>query len=65
MRGLVRSQVEFPPAIICGIFLIMHLPVHINLGLAETTEMSNVNQYLSSIPGEKVKRFVFICRFAK
>ena len=36
-RGLVKSRVEFPPAQICGVFLIMRSPVHANFRLAEKT----------------------------
>ena len=38
--GLVKSRVEFPPAQISGVFLIMRSPVHANFGLAESTETS-------------------------
>ena len=38
--GLVKSQVEFPPAQIRRFFLIMLSPVHANFALAETTETS-------------------------
>ena len=38
--GLVKSQVEFPPAQICRIFWIMRSPVHANFELAESTETS-------------------------
>ena len=40
VRGLVKSPVEFPPAQIRGVFLIMHPPVDANFGLAESTETS-------------------------
>ena len=40
VRGLVKSQVEFPPAQICWGFLIMRSPVHANFRLAESTEAS-------------------------
>ena len=40
VRGLVKSRVEFPPAQISGVFLIMRSPVHANFGLAESTETS-------------------------
>ena len=39
-RDFVKSRVEFPPAQIGGVFLIMRSPVHANLGLAEITETS-------------------------
>ena len=40
VRGLVKSRVEFPPAQIHRVFLIMRSPVHANFGLAESTETS-------------------------
>ena len=51
VRGLVKSRVEFPPAQIRGVFLIIRSPVHANFGLAESTE--------TSMEG---KRFVFRMR---
>ena len=38
VRGLVKSRVEFPPAQIRWVFLIMRSPVHAYFGLAESTE---------------------------
>ena len=40
VRGLVKSQVQFPPAQIRGVLWIMRSPVDANFGLAESTEMS-------------------------
>ena len=40
VRGLVKSGVEFQPAQIRWVFLIMRSPVHANFGLAESTETS-------------------------
>ena len=40
VSGLVKSRVEFPPAQICGFFLIMCSPVHAIFGLAESAETS-------------------------
>ena len=40
VRGLVKSRVEFPPAQIRWVFLIMRSPVHAYFGLAESTEAS-------------------------
>ena len=40
VRGLVKSPVEFPPAQIRGVFLIMRSQVHANFGLAESTDTS-------------------------
>ena len=57
VRGLVKSPVEFPPAQIRGVFLIMRPPVDANFGLAESTSTSTSHLSLG-------KRFVFIHRFA-
>ena len=38
--GLVKSRVEFPPAQINRVVLIMRSTVHANFGLAESTETS-------------------------
>ena len=40
VKGLVKSPVEFPPAQIRGVFLILRSPVHANFGLSESTETS-------------------------